>query len=487
MTKSLLLCLLCFTILFGNAKAQIKSSDALFIELKKQDSLLFELSFNQCKLEFLEQITSDELRFYHDQSGKVDKAAFFASIQQNICSNPNLKPIRKLEEGSLEVYPLYENGQLYGAIQSGIHHFYIRELGKEDRWTSTAKFTTVWMQEDGRWQMHDVLSFDHQDPVPGQKKENELERLLRESKVPALGLGKIENGQLTKVQVFGTLDQEKIAPHNSLFKVASLTKPIFALTVLKLIDAGLLGLDEPLHPHWIDPDIKADRRHKKLTPRLVLSHQTGFPNWRYLDESNKLSFEFDPGTKYQYSGEGFEYLRKAIEQKLGQPIEALAKQYIFQPANMKNTHFWWEDTVDESLYAKNYDVNGQLILTNKYYEANAAANLLTTIGDYGNFLSYVLNGAGLSPSLYQEMLKHQVQLKEDNYFGLGWEIMTNFRDGEYVLAHSGSDPGVKTLAMIFPKSKNGFLVFLNGDNAMDIYEYLFTKQLYLGNELWDRR
>ncbi len=487
MTKIYFILVISLLFSFTYLQAQVDKESPLFIELKKQDSLLFELSFNQCKLEYLEQITSDQLRFYHDQAGISDRADFFESMRKNICSNLDQKPIRKLEESSLTVYPLFENGELYGAIQSGIHHFYIREKGKADRWTNIAKFTTVWIKEDGQWQMHDVLSYDHQKPSAKQPPKNEIEQLLSDSKVPALGLGIIENGQVTKVEIYGTLDQTKTAPYNTIFKVASLTKPLFALTVLKIIDAGLLDLDEKLHPYWIDPDIKADPRRKKLTPRLVLSHQTGFPNWRYLSASNKLTFEFDPGTQYQYSGEGFEYLRKAIEAKLGRTIEELAQVYIFKPAGMTDTRFWWDESMDESRYASNFDVDGQLIPTNKYYEANAAANILTTVTDYSNFLAYVLNGASLSNAIYQEMLSHQIQLKENNYFGLGWEMMTKLKDGEYALAHSGRDPGVNTLAMIFPKSKNGFVVFLNGDNVMPIYEYLLTKRLHLGKELWDRR
>jgi hypothetical protein len=122
-----------------------------------------------------------------------------------------------------------------------------------------------------------------------------------------------------------------------------------------------------------------------------------------------------------------------------------------------------------------------------HYEANAAANLLTTVEDFGNFLAYVLNGAELSASVIKEMHKSQVQLRKDDYFGLGWEKLTGFSNGEYALIHTGKDPGVSTLAIIFPKSKNGYLIFLNGDNVDKIYEEMLTKHLYLGEELWDKR
>jgi CubicO group peptidase (beta-lactamase class C family) len=206
-----------------------------------------------------------------------------------------------------------------------------------------------------------------------------------------------------------------------------------------------------------------------------------------MTETKKLAFQFDPGTQCQYSGEGFEYLRRAVEKMLGRSIEELAGEYLFGPLQMHDTHFYWDSTIDESRYAHNHNEKGGSIETVKYYEANAAANLLTTVEDYGKFLTYVINGAGLSPDLYQEMMKQQVRLKENDYFGLGWEILAGFSNNEIALLHTGKDPGVSTLAIWFPQSRNGYLIFLNGDNVNNIYEALLTKRLYLGKELWNKR
>ena len=487
MTKQIFLCVALLAASLLNVKAQINKNSSLFIELKKQDSIFFERGFNQCDLPYLEKVVARDLKFYHDQSGFQDRNVFFENIKKNICSNPNKKPIRKLEQESLTVFPLHNNGILYGAIQSGVHHFYIREEGKEDLWTSTAKFTSVWIKENETWKLSEVLSYDHHDPKPQKQHINTVEQLLKENKVPALGLGIIENGKLTKVEVYGTLDKQTTAPYNTIFKVASLTKPIVALTALKLIDKGLLSIDEPLYKYWVDPDLKKDKRHKKLTPKLVLTHQTGFPNWRYMSESGQLAFQFEPGTKYQYSGEGFEYLRKAIEKKLGKRIEELAKELLFDPIGMTDTRFWWDSTMDKSRYAQNFASNGNVIPTEKYYEANAAANLLTTVEDYGRFLEYVINGAELSNKLYQEMLTPQSSVKKNEFFGLGWEILTGFSNDEFALLHTGKDPGVSTLAIMFPKSKHGYVIFLNGDNVEKIYEELLTERMYLGKELWNKR
>lgn len=486
MTKQIFLSLVFLLLTILSAKAQVDKNSDLFIELKTQDSTLFELGFNQCDLEYLKNHISDDLKFYHDQSGFQNRDDFLENTQKYICSDSGKKPIRKVDANSLEVFPLYNNGKLYGAIQKGVHHFYLKENGNVDLWTSTAKFTHVWLLDNGIWKVGEVLSYDHQDPDV-EKQRKGIEQLLKDNNVPALGIGTIDNGKLTKVEVYGTLDKQTTAPYNTIFNVASLTKPIVAITTLKLIDKGLLDLDEPLHKYWIDPDIKSDKRYKQLTPKMVLTHQTGFPNWRYLTASNKLSFQFDPGTKYQYSGEGFEYLRKAIEAKLGKSIEALAKELLFEPLKMSATRFWWDEGMDESRYAQNFDVNGEKLETVKYYEANAAANLLTTVEDYGKFLEHVVNGAGLSDTLFQEMTKHQVKLRENDFFGLGWEILTEFSNDEFALIHTGKDPGVSTLAIWFPKSKNGYLVFLNGDNVDEIYEKLMTERLYLGTDLWNKR
>lgn len=486
MTKQIFFSVAFLVLSIFSVKGQVDKSSALFIEFKKQDSIFFERGFNQCDMKYLESHMADDLKFYHDQSGFQDRNAFFENTRKYICGDSEKKPIRKVDPTSLEVFPLYNNGEIYGVIQKGIHHFYLRENGKEDVKTSRAKFTSVWILENDIWKISEVLSYDHQDPMTESPKSG-IEKLLKDNKVPALGLGIIENGKLTKVEVYGTLDKQITAPYNTIFKVASLTKPIIAITTLKLIDKGLLDLDEPLYKYWIDPDIKSDTRYKKLTPKIILTHQSGFPNWRYMTESNKLAFQFDPETKYQYSGEGFEYLRLAIENKLGKSIEELANELLFAPLEMSDTRFWWDTEMDETRYAQNFDDKGEMLETVKYYEANAAANLLTTIEDYGKFLEHVIDGAGLSEHLFQEMLKHQVKLRENDFFGLGWEILTGFGGDEFALIHTGKDPGVSTLAIWFPKSKNGYLIFLNGDNVDNIYKELVTKRLYLGNELWNKR
>ena len=162
--KKIVLSLIC-VISFQFISAQVSHDSELYLELKARDSLLFDLGFNECKIDAFQSFISEDLEFYHDQGGlTTNKEDFLDAVKNNICGNPDMKPIRKLTTGSLKVFPLYENGKLYGAIQKGEHDFFIREPGKEIYKTSSAKFTHIWLLEDNEWILKRVLSYDHKSP-----------------------------------------------------------------------------------------------------------------------------------------------------------------------------------------------------------------------------------------------------------------------------------------------------------------------------------
>lgn len=156
-TLSILFCV-------GIANAQVSKTSELFLTLKKQDSLFFDRAFNKCDLEYLDKAVHKDIVFYHDQGGAQDKEKFMTAVKNNICSGTGSKPIRKVDEKSLEVFPLYNNGVLYGVIQTGVHNFYRREPNKPDVHTSIAKFTHVYLLENGNWILKEVLSYDHKEP-----------------------------------------------------------------------------------------------------------------------------------------------------------------------------------------------------------------------------------------------------------------------------------------------------------------------------------
>lgn len=303
---------------------------------------------------------------------------------------------------------------------------------------------------------------------------------LAENKVPAAGIGIIEDGKVKYIKVYGELKKNTSAPVNTIFNIASMTKPVVAMLTLKLVQSGQWNLDEPLDKYWIDPDLLNDTLHKKLTTRIVLTHQTGFPNWR----KGKLAFEFVPGTQCQYSGEGFEYLAKALENKFKKPLGQLLDSILFKPLGMKDTRYW-SPSVDMSRYAGWHNSQGKEYETSYESRTSAADFLLTTIEDYSKFMVYVMNGAGLSAGLYNDMVRSQVKIRKHVSKGLGWEIVSDLLNGEYSLQHGGGDRGVKTMCFILPESKRGVLVFTNGDNGATVIDHIFASSIDVGQEILD--
>lgn len=305
---------------------------------------------------------------------------------------------------------------------------------------------------------------------------------MAEYNVPCVGVGVIENGKIKWIKNFGDLQAGHPAPENTLFNIASQTKPVTAMLTLKLIETGQWDLDEPLAHYWIDPDIATDPYLNKLTTRFVLSHQTGFPNWRSDNGGTKLGFRFEPGTASGYSGEGFEYLRKALENKFHQPLNVLMDKYLFKPIGMKNTQYWNEN-LDTTRFAMWHDGQGKRYATSIQTPVSAADDLIATIEDYCNLGIYTMKLANEGSPVYAGMVKPQRRTKPGNASGLGWGLVDGLPDGAYALQHGGSDIGVRTMAVFIPKSKNGVVVMTNGDNGEFICDRIIKRVLAYGTQV----
>jgi ketosteroid isomerase-like protein len=125
-------------------------SDTLFKTIQTLDTQLFD-AYNHCDLTTLGAMVSDDLEFYHDQTGlSVGKAPFIAAIKQNICG----KVERRIVPGSVEVYPL----KGYGAVEIGVHRFH----HPSDDGVGEAKFVMLWQNKDGAWKVTRVISYNHE-------------------------------------------------------------------------------------------------------------------------------------------------------------------------------------------------------------------------------------------------------------------------------------------------------------------------------------
>lgn len=142
--------------------SQVEKTSELFKTLKSKDSLLFNIGFNKCDISQFENLVSDNFEFYHDTAGITDSKSDFISMFRDGLCKMSYKAIRKLDEDSLQVYPLKKDGQIYGALQTGIHRFYALENDKPEYFTSIAKFTNVWILDENIWKLSRSLSYDHQ-------------------------------------------------------------------------------------------------------------------------------------------------------------------------------------------------------------------------------------------------------------------------------------------------------------------------------------
>jgi len=162
MYKHNLLSLFIFLNFFGIMSGQVDTKSDLFQTLKQKDSLIFHEGFNKCNLLPTENLLTTDLEFYHDKGGFQDKAMFMKAMRENICGSPERKPIRKLTPNTLEVFPLYSKGVLYGALQKGKHEFYIKETDKELYQTGAALFSILWIKENEDWKAKRIYSYHHE-------------------------------------------------------------------------------------------------------------------------------------------------------------------------------------------------------------------------------------------------------------------------------------------------------------------------------------
>lgn len=178
-----------------------------------------------------------------------------------------------------------------------------------------------------------------------QQLEKNIPELMKKDGVPGLAIAVIRGGKTTWVHGFGIKEAQSNQPvmEDTVFEAASLSKPVFTYGVLKLVDQGRLGLDVPLTTYLPKPFVAGDERLAKITARIVLSHRTGFPNWPADDGS--VSIYFKPGERFSYSGEGYIYLQRVVEQITGKALNDYMTEAVFTPLGMTSSSYVWRQTL----------------------------------------------------------------------------------------------------------------------------------------------
>ncbi len=259
--------------------------------------------------------------------------------------------------------------------------------------------------------------------------DEEVRRLMASEKVGGLALAVIDNGQVKSVRSWGRRNVEKelpLEPHTVMYG-ASLTKPTFAYMLMQLVDEGRLDLDAPLATLLPQPlpayntkpydfsDLAGDERWRKLTPRILLTHSSGFANFRWVEPDKKLRFHFEPGARYGYSAEGMYILQLIVERGLGLETEAEMQRRVFQRFGMRNTSMLWRADFANNL-ADGYTVEGKMIPHDDRSRPSAAGSMDTTIEDQARLWAGIVRGEGLSAASRAAMVRPQLAITSNSQF-----------------------------------------------------------------------
>lgn len=341
-------------------------------------------------------------------------------------------------------------------------------------------------------------------PISPARLTEKINQLMAAANVQGLAVAVFNNNKAVYKKTFGYKRLDTKAPLNISTNIygASLSKAVFAVLVMKLVEGGKLNLDKPLQLYlpkpiydytpltrWHDHynDFKGDSTYGKLTARMCLSHTTGLPNWRWDNPDEKLKFMHAPGTKYGYSGEGLVYLQVVLEKMLNKPLEQLMQDYIFTPCRMTMSSYTWQPRFEMD-YAIGHQADGKLYEKDKDNEARAASTLETTLDDYTRFTSAVLNNSILKPSSRKTMFTPQLRLRSvqqfglkrfrdstandkiDLSYGLGWVLLKT--PAGSAAFKEGHGDGFQHYSILFPDKGTGIILMSNSDNAESIFKYL---------------
>ena len=327
--------------------------------------------------------------------------------------------------------------------------------------------------------------------------ESVVTRLMSAARVTGIAVAIINDSKIAYVKSFGFRNKEEQKPliEQTIMYGASFTKAVFAYFVMQLVEEGVIDLDKPVYKYLEKPlpeydkykDLAGDDRYKLITARMLLSHTSGFPNWRWFNKDEKLDIKFTPGTKYSYSGEGINLLQFIIEIITKKEVGQMIEERIFKPFGMTRTNMIWEERFEDN-YAIGYDEKEKPLGHKKRTSARAAGSMDTTISDYAKFMQAVIEGRGIKPQTKAMMLAPQIQIFSKHQFptpstettdenrkiqlsyGLGWGLIHTPHGKAYF--KEGHDDGWQNYGICFPDKKIAVVLMANSSNAESIFKEL---------------
>lgn len=324
--------------------------------------------------------------------------------------------------------------------------------------------------------------------VPKDSLDNFIESKIKELNISGLSIAVINEGAVVYHNTFGyaNLEKKTRVTDKTIFEAASMSKSVFAFFVMKYVEEGKLDLDRPLHEYLSYPDISHDDRYKKITTRMVLSHRSGFPNWRENEDDKKLKIKFEPDSDYEYSGEGYQYLAMVLKNIDGTDWNGLESSFqdkVAKPLGMEHSSFIPTSYIMENK-AQPYDKNSTWIdwKNNYWYKKDkgkfvAPASLHTEPIDFSKWMIAIMNRAGLAEESYKNLLRHHSLTATTStgmniYYTLGFLNPDKQYSTTYI--HDGNNEGFTSWYLLDTEKDWGYVLFTNSDNGGS-----------LGNDLWN--
>ncbi|KOQ71494.1 serine hydrolase domain-containing protein [Stenotrophomonas maltophilia] len=269
-------------------------------------------------------------------------------------------------------------------------------------------------------------------PVPSTARiDAEAMRLMQVAHARGMAVAVVDGGKVVHVAAYGERNAAgEPLQTDTVMYAASLTKMAFGHLIVQLaqdkvidLDASIASaLDRPLPDYPAEPKkyadytvLAGDERWRRLTPRLLLNHASGFANFAFLEPDGKLKFHFDPGSRYGYSGEGLILLQFVLERGLGQDVGTLMQQRVFDRFGMPRTSMMWREDFATNL-ADGWTAEGTTEPHDERSRVRAAGSMDTTIADMGNFAAGYVSGQGLSASMRRELVRPQLPITTASQF-----------------------------------------------------------------------
>jgi CubicO group peptidase (beta-lactamase class C family) len=291
--------------------------------------------------------------------------------------------------------------------------------------------------------------------------------------VPGVSIRLFEDGEIIWSEDIGVRSSNcegQVTP-DTIFEAASISKPIFAYAVLGLHEKGIIDLDDPLDDYLPQPYLNDDPRLSLITMRWVLCHSTGFQNWRGKES---LKIHFKPGERFFYSGEGYVYLQRVVEEVTGLPLEGFMETALLRPFGMTDSSYVWLDEYDGRM-AYPHDEGEKAGELRRRSEAKSASSLYSTSRDIARFMIEIVEPSDrgcphLTPETVDEMLAPQMRVNDYISWGLGWGLQ-HTDDGDSFW-HWGDNGGYKNFATASRERGMGVVVMTNGANGLKLCEEL---------------